>query len=318
MNILDLFDKLYYKTLNYSVLLKKVRFDSVVRYIIGKTANLLLPIYFSISSNNEGYKLNVNDDGRQQKLVVSLTSFPARIAKVHLVIECLLRQTIKPSVIIIWLSKQQFKSLNELPKALLDLQDRGLTIKIVNEDIRSHKKYYYVMKTYPNDIIITVDDDIFYRSDMIQTLLECAKDNPSSIIANYAHRIRYENHTPLPYNLWENNVNLKEASGYDIFFGSGGGTLFRPRLLSPLVLKKEVFLKICSHADDIWLNAMCRINGTEVVKTSYNSILLPVLSKSTRLTSTNVGEGLNDRQMLAVRDYCVKKINIDPFKERLL
>ena len=46
---------------------------------------------------------------RQQKVVVSLTSYPKRIGTVWITIETLLRQNVKPDVIILWLAKSQFK-----------------------------------------------------------------------------------------------------------------------------------------------------------------------------------------------------------------
>lgn len=54
----------------------------------------------------------------EKKIVVSLTSFPARIKKVHIVIESLLNQTIKPDKIILWLSKEQFEHYYVLPSKL--------------------------------------------------------------------------------------------------------------------------------------------------------------------------------------------------------
>ncbi len=314
MKLLDAFDKLYTQTIRYHEFLKKIKVDSVVRHILVYLSNWILPISFAVSHGNKSYQLNTTKK-QGKKLIVSLTTFPARINKVHLTIETILRQSKKPDLIILWLSGQQFESLESLPKNLLDLQKRGLIIRFVDEDIRSYKKFYYTLREYQHDDVITIDDDLFYRSDMIESLLLKAEHHPSSIIANYAHRIKYDKGDVIPYDEWENNQTLKDGQGYDLFFGSGGGTLFRPGLLNPLVLSKEDFLSVCPFADDIWLNAMCRVNDTDVVKTSYCSLLLPVISRSTTLTSTNVNDGFNDRQLWQVRNFCMEKVGTDPFRQ---
>ena len=56
----------------------------------------------------------------QPKLIVSLTSFPARINTVHQVIESLLNQTKKADKIILWLAPEQFPNgEKDLPEKLL-------------------------------------------------------------------------------------------------------------------------------------------------------------------------------------------------------
>src|SRR5699024_12638905 len=66
---------------------------------------------------------------------------------------CLLRQTYPPDKIILWLAKEQFEGRNTLPNNLLDLEKRGLEIVFCDEDLRSHKKYYYAIKKFSKDIL---------------------------------------------------------------------------------------------------------------------------------------------------------------------
>lgn len=42
------------------------------------------------------------------------------------------------------------------------------------------------MQAYPDDLIITVDDDIFYPTTMIQTLVQYHELYPKSVICRYA------------------------------------------------------------------------------------------------------------------------------------
>lgn len=309
--MIDFFDKLYSSIINKNVFLIKIRFYSFLRVIVRITANILLSAYFKLSSNNPDYTVKPTEK-TTGRFIVSLTSFPIRINKVWLVIETILRQTQKPDMIILWLSENQFKTKDVLPKNLLELQKRGLKIELRSEDIRSHKKYYYVLKEYLDDILITIDDDIFYRTDMIKKLLLQSANNPNTIIANYVQVIAFDNeNTIMPYNQWK---YIDKENTKPIFFGSGGGTLFPIGSLPKEVLNKHLFMKICPTADDIWLNAMAHLQKTKIIYTATTFIPVPIINKTKiTLSSGNVRLGQNDIQIKAVRKYYINKLGIDPY-----
>src|SRR5699024_9292150 len=120
--------------------------------------------------------INVEEENR---IIVSFTSFPARMHKIWMVVESIRRQSLKPDKIILWLSKKQFKGdLNDLPKNLLLQMEDGLQIEFVDEDLRSHKKYYYAFERYADYRIILIDDDILYSSETIKCLFNAHKKYP--------------------------------------------------------------------------------------------------------------------------------------------
>ena len=56
--------------------------------------------------------------GNEPELIVSLTTYSKRIYQVHLVIETLMEQTLKPNRIVLWLDENEFTH-DELPFHLL-------------------------------------------------------------------------------------------------------------------------------------------------------------------------------------------------------
>jgi len=73
-----------------------------------------------------------------------------------------------------------------------------------------------------------------------------------------------------------------------------------------LVLDSDVFMNLCPSADDIWLNAMARLNSTPVVKSAKKVQLLPIVNRSPSLNSVNNGEiNLNDTQIGQLRNYLI-------------
>ena len=100
--------------------LKKMRIYSVLRFCIRVLANITIPIYYVLTINNKKYSL-LGGELKSGRIIVTLTSFPARVNRLWLVIESLLRQSHKPDMIILWLSKDQFSNLDLLPRSLLKL-----------------------------------------------------------------------------------------------------------------------------------------------------------------------------------------------------
>ena len=204
----------------------------------------------------------INQVKRKENIIVSLTSYPKRIGTVWLTIETLLRQSVKPDEIILWLAQEQFKSIDVLPRELIELQKCGLTIRFC-DDLRSHKKYYYVMQEYPEDIIILVDDDMFYPRDTIKKLMQMHKKYPYDICTMTAQAIKpsFESKP----SMWRNpKLDEKFEHSDEIQIFTGSGSLYPPHSFDEEVFNKELIKKICPHADDLWLTFMAKRNRTKI------------------------------------------------------
>ena len=103
-----------------------------------------------------------------EPVIVSLTSYPARIDRVHEVIESVINQTVCADRIILYLADEQFVD-RQLPKPLVDLctQYDCFEIHFCDDDLKPHKKYYYAMQDFPDAALITVDDDVIYPNTMV-------------------------------------------------------------------------------------------------------------------------------------------------------
>ena len=85
-----------------------------------------------------------------------------------------------------------------------------------------------------------------------------------------------------------------------------GGVLYPPHSLHELTLRQDLFINLTPLADDIWLNAMARLNGTPVVRSDFKWLPLPIKSDSPSLSSVNNGQNRNDEQIANVRNYLQK------------
>jgi hypothetical protein len=304
--MIDYFDRVYSKIKNTNKYLSRLKYYAFLRLIIRVTVNIWAPIYFQLTRKNKKFSISKNLESEKciPQLIVSLTSFPERINRLWLVIETIFRQTQKPDKIILWLSRDQFSSLKDLPLKLLSQVERGLEIKFVDGDIKSHKKYYYTLESYPESTMITIDDDMFYRSEMIADLVKYSNRYPFAIIAQYVLKMKCIDGCLAPYNNWE-TVTKEGSSSKFYFFGSGGGTLFPVNALHKSVLNNKLFMDLTPFADDIWLNTMARLKNTKIINTEYYSHILPILNyNNMTLSSKNNGNlNFNDKQINNIIQY---------------
>ena len=295
MNLLTLFTSVYSALHSYPYIpyWGLTPFRKLVRY----GANLTLPKYLA--------QVNVLRVEKENGVIISFTSFPARINNVWLVVKSLKNQSVLPEKIILWLSKEQFPKKETIPDSLWREEDSLFEIRMVENDIRSHKKYYYVMQEFPDKTFVTCDDDIYYHPDMLKHLVEASKQFPGCVIANKTRKISFDSEgNMMPYNKWE--TNQTPLSSENLIQIGVGGVLYPPKTLHELTLRKDLFFSLTPMADDIWLNCMARMQGTPVVQSAMKMLPLPIDSDSPALSSANKGQNRNDLQLSQLKDYLVK------------
>lgn len=237
------------------------------------------------------------------EIIVSLTTYGKRIYDVAFTIESIMQQSMKANRIVLWLD-HSFDN-KRLPQALVEQQKRGLEIAFCT-DIRSYTKLVPALRRFPNDAIITIDDDALYDYDLLERLIVPYLEDSSYIYCYRYHRMKFDSEGQLlPYMQWDWACKNMEASHLNFLTGVGG-VLYPPHSLSDEVTNEDVFLDICKHADDVWFNAMAIMNGTKVKKvytrneTCEEYLLNQEVQDVGLLNINTVGEQLNDKQIHAV------------------
>ena len=237
------------------------------------------------------------------RVIVSLTTYPGRIDRVNIAIESLLHQTRPADMVVLWLAGEQFPGGEEsLPAQLLALKARGLRIEWCR-DIKSFKKLIPAVEKWPEDIIITADDDIIYRVDTIEKLLESYQRHPDCVSTVRAHLMQFDGSGyPLPYDEWKPEYSeFIDRPLMCLFPTTGAGTLFPPGVLPEEIANEEAFMSLCPKADDIWTKCMLTLAGVPVVLACENTRLLYVEGTQTETLYSHNLTG-NDAQLKAVLD----------------
>jgi len=253
--------------------------------------------------------LGVTREKRSPQIVVSLTSYPDRIYDIHYCLYSLLNQNFKPDRLILWLSKEEFPDLEKnLPSNVLNLKKHGLEIKWTEKNFRSYDKLINPLKEYPDDFIVTADDDLYYPNDWLGRLYE--NYDGKNIVAHRAHLITFESGFPRPYRRWEQLTENDDITFLN-FPTTGGGVLYPPNVFYKDVLKDDLFLKLSPNSDDIWFWAMLVLNDkrVKVIKNGYKRLIYVNperelnLNEDGTLFKTNVLPTGNDESISALLEY---------------
>jgi Glycosyl transferase family 2 len=199
------------------------------------------------------------------ELIVSLTSFPARFATLHLTIGCLLDQTVRADRIVLWIAHED---LPALPKAVTKLQRRGVEIRAC-EDLRSYKKLVPALHAFPDAYIVTADDDLEFSPNWLEILIESVSPKDHSIVCHRAHRsARWPDGRLTKYVEWDFDVQDTKARrpSIDIIATTGAGALFPPRVLPGFATEARLFRRLCPDGDDVWFWWCARLAGTPTRK----------------------------------------------------
>ncbi|SEQ46335.1 Glycosyl transferase family 2 [Treponema bryantii] len=241
-----------------------------------------------------------------ENIIVSLTSYGERINELKYVLYSLINQTIKPKKIIVNIAFDDEKFITDELKFF----EKYNVEFFLCEDLKSFKKLIPTLERYPNNVIITCDDDMFYEKDWLEQLWKKHLEKKEDIIAHNIYGISYENNQIIPYDLWPHSIINKKSSFKNFLVGCGG-VLYPPGCFYKDILNKKLFLSLTPYADDIWFYFMAILNGRKISQPDKPHISFHYvnpyreygLTEGNTLTKINVGQSKNDYQFLEVMKY---------------
>ena len=210
-------------------------------------------------------------NSEQPKIVVSMTSFPKAIPYAVGAIHSLLQGSVLPDKLVLYLTFSQFGEAG-IPDELQRLCEDNAIFEIRNydRDIRSYRKLIPALSDFPDAVIVTVDDDVWYHQHMLRDLLRLHAQIPDAILAHRAKRIAMGK----PYRKW------KKYRWYDFVFKrinrsfanlqtGVGGVLYPPYSLKSDMMDVDLFTKLCPSCDDIWVWAAGARNGFPIIPVPF-------------------------------------------------
>jgi len=238
---------------------------SIVNMVLDK---YLLYYYYRVSSqfrmalDRMGMLKRVRPYEGIPQVIVSLTSYPARINTVHQAIQTLLVQTYQADRVILWLAEDEFPGGEDsLPPRLRKLCARGVEIRWC-ENLRSYKKLIPTLETFPDAITITFDDDLLYNKYHVERLIAAYIAKPDYMHCHWAAMMVY--HTPDCVDRALDDKNGYRVPSYLNELVGCGGCLYPPHCFHTDITNRELFMTLAPTNDDLWFWLMGVLNGYRV------------------------------------------------------
>lgn len=236
-----------------------------------------------------------------KRIIVSLTSYPKRIKGVHTVLDTIWKQTCMPDQVLLYLATEEFpQKKDEIPEELLNLMKTHPFEIRWCDDLKPHKKYFYAMQEYPEDILITIDDDVLYPETMIENLVDSYKKFPYAVSSARVHLMAIdEKKCILPYKYWIKEVdNYVDEPSMQLFATGCSGVLYPPHIFSEMIFDKQTIKETCLYADDLWLKVVQVLSDVPVVAAGkFEELKYYPGSQEVALYKRNINEGENDIQL---------------------
>lgn len=220
--------------------------------------------FFRINEKTQE-KVEYLEKHRRQLIIVSMTTIPNRQKRLMDNLPALINQSFPYDKLIINiddnLTEEDYKWYEDLKQ-----YDPRIEINKSESKWRSCNKLLPTLKKYPHDIIITLDDDVYYPKDTIKYLVEEHYKHPECIIAHEVNPIKINDDGSITY-----------INGYDVKLlqVEWGKYLSNCALFPPYSFDEDLFdydkMMECTNGthDELWFWVQSTIHGVQCIGLNY-------------------------------------------------
>jgi len=260
------FSKKVLNDLGYFKLKEIIKRRSHYKKIKEQDANIKKQIGYEIDSF-ESRTENISNSN----FIVSLTSHGSRVENsAPYAIYSIFTQKVKPDKVVLNLNQEKWNSEN-LPYLIKKLEKVGLEVNFC-VDVGPHTKLLPTLSMYPNDVIITVDDDVYYNDSAMEELYGSYQDSDKkTILCRKGGLVERQLGKFIPYTQWKPNSFGNQNS--EIIAHGVGGVLYPANIFCEKIFDADLFKKLCPYEDDMWFWVIERLNNVKirlVEDSSYN------------------------------------------------
>lgn len=192
---------------------------------------------------------------KDDRPLVALTAISSRLDRLNETISTILNQTLEPHSVNLYLSKEPYlidEGVQEQDPRLRELHELGANIYFV-KNIGPYRKQYPILKqlhdsnSSPNTCFVTIDDDVIYPENVLESLMRAASTN-DAVVSHRGRKITFSKNWFAPYKSFVKPSQTAEI----LHIGTGrNGIAYRLKHF-PRFYDDYIGPCIAPTADDLW------------------------------------------------------------------
>jgi hypothetical protein len=228
---------------------------------------------------------------RPERIVISLTTIPARVRSLAPVLRSLLDQDTPADRIILWLPSRSLRQNQDYPDAAEIDVPNGIEVMDC-EDLGPATKLLHSLRLENGALIIAVDDDVVYPRTLVSTLLSAHRNEPETAFG--LRGVNLQSGTRF-VDLWHVlSSGIDQVEPVDILFGTWG-YMVPAWLCDGAIHDFSGYPEAVRWVDDVWVSGhLARLGIARKITPSDRFPLETFASMRQALTDGVNSSGEND------------------------
>lgn len=223
-----------------------------------------------------------------KKIILSMATMPCRKKRLEENLPAILGQSYYFDLLILNVNSPELTDDDMEWYYNLAKQDERIIINKAESKWKSCNKLIPTLQKYPEDIIITIDDDVFYPKDCIRYLVDEYIKHPDCIITHEIHPLKFLDNGFITYHMTVDCKFLQKEWGKYL----SNCTLFPPHVFDGTDIFDYDKMMLCVNGihDELWFWVMSTINKVQCIGLNYvfsfsSDVLTPWEKDEYRLTN---------------------------------
>lgn len=202
-----------------------------------------------------------------KKIILSMATMPCRKKRLEENLPAILGQSYHFDMLVLNVNSPELTDDDMEWYYNLAKQDERIIVNKADAKWRSCNKLLPTLQKYPEDVIITIDDDIYYPVDCVKYLVEEYKKNQDCIIAHEIQPLNFLDNGFITYHFTVDCKLLQKEWGKYL----SNCTLFPPHVFDGTDLFDYDKMMLCVNGihDELWFWAMSTINKVQCIGLNY-------------------------------------------------
>lgn len=228
---------------------------------------------------------------RPERVVISLTTIPARTSSLSPVLRSLLNQDTPADRVILWLPRRSLRQNHDYPDARSIKVPDGVEV-IECEDLGPATKLLHALRLEQSALVIAVDDDVIYPDNLVSSLLAAHRKEPGTAFG--LRGVALKKGTPFA-DLWHVLASgIDEPKQVDVLFGTWG-YMVPAWLCGQAIHDFSGYPPAVRWVDDVWISGhLARLGIPRKVAPSNQFPIETIASMRHALTDSLNSSGEND------------------------